>query len=229
MDGRIETDLYRKETDRNHYILPSSCHPKVTTNAIPHSLALRIVRICSEPNQRDIRLEEMKLRLIQRGYLEQLVDNAIRKAKRVPRSAALKKVKLVNPTQRQVFVVTYDPRLPSVISIQAKHWRLMVNRNTYLAEVFPSPPLTAYGRQPKLRSNLARATVAKGPNRYSKRNQWGMKKCNQENRAACPYIRLGNNITINGTKWRLMKKLDCNSYNIVYAIVCKKDTCKQIY
>ena len=228
-DGRIETDLYRKKTDRNQYLLPSSCHPKVTTKAIPHSLALRIVRICSEPKQRDIRLEEMKLRLIQRGYPEQLLDNAIRKAKRVPRSAALKKVIIVNPTKRPVFVVTYDPRLPSVSSIQAKHWRSMVNRDKYLAEVFPSPPLTAYRRQPNLRSNLVRATVAKGPNRYPKRNQWGMKKCNQPDCAACPYIREGNNITINGTQWRIMKKLDCNSYNIVYAIVCKKDTCKQVY
>ena len=26
-----------------------------------------------------------------------------------------------------------------------------------------------------------------------------------------------------------MKNLDCNSQNIVYAIMCKKDTCKQVY
>ena len=26
-----------------------------------------------------------------------------------------------------------------------------------------------------------------------------------------------------------MNTLNCNSYNIVYAIVCKKETCKQIY
>ena len=26
-DGKIETNLYRKETDRNMYLLPSSCDP----------------------------------------------------------------------------------------------------------------------------------------------------------------------------------------------------------
>ena len=27
-DGKIEVDLYRKETDQNQYLLPSSCHNK---------------------------------------------------------------------------------------------------------------------------------------------------------------------------------------------------------
>ena len=30
-EGRIETDLFRKKTDRNQYLLPSSCHPRHTT------------------------------------------------------------------------------------------------------------------------------------------------------------------------------------------------------
>ena len=49
VDGRVETDLYKKKTDRNQYLLPTSCHPKKTTNSIPHSLALRFLRICSSP------------------------------------------------------------------------------------------------------------------------------------------------------------------------------------
>ena len=43
IDGRIDTDLFKKPTDRNQYLLPSSCHPKQTTMAIPKSLGLRIV------------------------------------------------------------------------------------------------------------------------------------------------------------------------------------------
>ena len=56
-----------------------------------------------------------------------------------------------------------------------------------------------------------------------------MKKCNQPDCTACPFIIEGKNITINGAQLRLMKKLNCNSYGIVYAIVCKKETCKQIH
>ena len=46
-------DLYRKPTDRNQYLLLDSCHPKTTTRAIPKSLGLRIVKICSEPEIRE--------------------------------------------------------------------------------------------------------------------------------------------------------------------------------
>ena len=36
-NGFLDTDLYQKETDRNQYLLPSSCHVKQTTAAIPYS------------------------------------------------------------------------------------------------------------------------------------------------------------------------------------------------
>ena len=35
-NGRIEVDLYRKETNGNTYLLPTSCHPKTTTLSIPY-------------------------------------------------------------------------------------------------------------------------------------------------------------------------------------------------
>ena len=41
---------------------------------------------------------------------------------------------------RPVFAVKYDPRLPSIESIQARHWRSMIGQNKYLNEVFNWPP-----------------------------------------------------------------------------------------
>ena len=55
-----KTDLYHKETDETSNFFQGTSHPKVATKAISYSLALRIVRICSELNQRDVTLEEMK-------------------------------------------------------------------------------------------------------------------------------------------------------------------------
>ena len=59
-EGKIQTDLYRKKTDRNTYLLPSSCHPKQIFKSIPFSLGLRIVRTCSNKEDRDKRLLELK-------------------------------------------------------------------------------------------------------------------------------------------------------------------------
>ena len=75
-NGKIEVDLFKKQTDRNQYLLPSSCHPKATSKAIPFSLSLRIVRICTKKEQRDQRLLELKELLLASQYPEQLIDAA---------------------------------------------------------------------------------------------------------------------------------------------------------
>ena len=64
----------------------------MTTKAIPMSLGLRIVRICSDPEKRDKRLKELKELLFERGYSESMVDSALERAKKIPRKADLKKV-----------------------------------------------------------------------------------------------------------------------------------------
>ena len=81
INGKIETDLYRKDTDRNQYLLPSSCHPKQTTKSIPFSLGLRIVRNCSIFEDRNHRLRELKGLLVNRGYNSEMVDTALEKVK----------------------------------------------------------------------------------------------------------------------------------------------------
>ena len=40
LNGKIEIDLFRKETDKNQYLLTSSCHPIGCTKNIPYSLGL---------------------------------------------------------------------------------------------------------------------------------------------------------------------------------------------
>ena len=90
-EGKIDIDLYKKESDRNQYLLPTSCHSKHTTRAIPYSLSLRIVRICIDPHNREKRFQELKMKLIERGYQEKVIDSAINKARKVPRKVALRK------------------------------------------------------------------------------------------------------------------------------------------
>ena len=73
-DGRIEVDLYKKDTDRNQYLLRESCHPSGVTASIPFSLSLRIIRICTKNENRDKRLSELKQVLTAKGYPEQLIE-----------------------------------------------------------------------------------------------------------------------------------------------------------
>ena len=177
VEGKIVTDLFRKTTDRNQYLLPSSCHSKITTKAIPFSLGMRIVRACSDSGTRDLRLLELRDQLLARDYPRDLVEAALERARAIPRDRALRKVTKKKANQRPVLVVPYDPRLPALGSIMAKHYRAMTSQDSYLKEVFKEPPLTAYRRQLNLRNHLIRAKVPQKEKKHPKRIINGMSKC----------------------------------------------------
>ena len=47
-NGKIHTDLYRKETSKPNALLPSSAHPGHIFSNIVYSMTLRLMIICSE-------------------------------------------------------------------------------------------------------------------------------------------------------------------------------------
>ena len=56
-EGKIETDLYRKPTDKNQYLLTSSCHPVETVANIPHSMAYELTKfvVNNKPERQDFK------------------------------------------------------------------------------------------------------------------------------------------------------------------------------
>ena len=226
-EGRIVTDLYRKPTDRNMYLLPSSCHPAHTTASIPYSLALRIIRICSREEDRDRRLEELKTMLLDRDYKLGIVNAAIRKAKAIPRLEALKKVvRSKEEARRPVMVVTYDPRLPAIPALVTKHWRAMCREDPYLREVFQKPPLVAYRKQKTTGSKIIRAKLPEPASRQPRRLLPGMKKCSRNGKGCsiCPWVREGRVAVSTASSYRreITSSLTCQSRNILYLIECTK-------
>ena len=153
--GRIITDLYRKATDKNQYLLTSSCHPLECLDAIPFSLSMRINRACSGDGTRDQRFEELKDMLLTREYSPRNIDAAIAKARAIPRTQALRRVLRQQPiNNKPFFVVQFDPLLPSIPNLTKIHWRSMVGQCNYLQSVFPEPPLLAFKRQTNIRESI---------------------------------------------------------------------------
>ena len=89
-NGKIETDLYCKPTDKHQYLLHSSSHPYHTKKSIPYSLALRLRRICSKDEFFDTRSSELERYLTKRGYKNNFVKSQISRAKSIPRNNTLK-------------------------------------------------------------------------------------------------------------------------------------------
>ena len=226
-DKKIIVDLYKKKTDRNMYLLTSSCHPAHVTSNIPFSLALRIVRICSEQESRDQRLAELKEMLLDRDYKPRTIDAAINKAKNITREEALKRVKREKTSDRAVFVVRYDPGLPSITKIVQKHWRTMT-LDPYMKTIFPKPPLIAYKRPMNIRDKLIRAKIPPPPRNRPLRIKNGMFKCNKPC-SICPFVKEQSSVksTANSTTIELHHHHNCNDFNFIYIIECKK--CKLQY
>ena len=154
INGQIILDLYKKPTDRNMYLLPSSCHPPLQHENIPFSAAMRINRICTEKETRDHRLSELKDMFVKRNYKPKMIDGAINKARNIPRDIALRKVVKPSHSKRPIAVVSWDSCLPPIDPIQQKHWRSMTHLYPYLKQVFPEPQMLGYKR-PKILENIS--------------------------------------------------------------------------
>ena len=99
-DGQIVVDLYKKLTDKKLYLLPYSCNPLEATKSIPFSLALRITRICTNPDTREKHFGELKKMLLDRHYKSSMIDSSIRRARQIPRDKALQRVAKPNNNKR---------------------------------------------------------------------------------------------------------------------------------
>ena len=116
--------------------------------------------------------------LLSRYYPARLIDSALNRATSILRKLALKSSKKKKYTMKiPVFAIKYDPRLPSIQTIQAKHWRSMVSQHQYLAECITEPILTAIRKPTNLRELLIKARVPPPPNQRPDRKIKGMKKC----------------------------------------------------
>ena len=91
---------------------------------------------------------------LERNYPKSLIKTAINKANKVPRLINRKTL-----NTRQVFVILWDPRLPSVTSLTRKHWRSMTGQDPHLRDVFPEPPMVAYKRQTNIRDRIIKAKI----------------------------------------------------------------------
>ena len=79
-NGKIITDLYRKETSKPSALLPSSSHPKHIKANIAYSLAFRLLRICSSEELFEERLKELRNKfLIPRNVKANLLIQSLKK------------------------------------------------------------------------------------------------------------------------------------------------------
>ena len=194
---------------------------------IPYSLALRLVRICSEQETLDKRLAELKEMLLGRDYRPGVINSAIERAKLIPRSTALQKV-TKKSTDRVTFVIEFSPQLPSISKIIQSGWRVMV-QDPLMKKVFPEPPMVAWRRPKSIKDKVVKTKVPPAPSGRPHRELPGLKRCNKPTCVICPYVKTGHLVKSTNTDKivTLTSSYNCETSGIIYKIDCLK--CTQEY
>ena len=220
-NGKLDTDLYTKPTDKHQYLLHSSCHPHHTKRAIPFSMALRLRRICSSNETFTLRTNELKTYLNKRGYNMSFLNNEIRRVYDITRDHALApKDTSDDKPSRAPLVVTYNPALRSLSSIIRKHFPILSSSHR-CSNVFKAAPFVAFRRTKNLNDVLVRSRLRK-PTQSTLPP--GSFRCGS-NCITCNYITDGLiNYTFTSTaETRSIKHhIDCNSTNVIYMVQCTR-------
>ena len=146
--GKLSTDLHIKAADCHQYLHYSSGHPEHTKRSIVYSQLLRVSRICSRENDFNRHKSNMKIWFQKRGYLQNIIENEMKKVKFPSCNKAQRK-----NSKGIAFVVTYHPLL--------KHYgrnMYLLNMNVEVKQTFTPVPMVSYRSSRKLSRYLVRET-----------------------------------------------------------------------
>ena len=217
-NGRVETDLHTKPTDKHQYLHTKSCHPRHCKTAIPFSQALRLRRICSEQDNLVMRSQELKHYLTKRGYPEQLLDTEIHRAINTPREDSLLRGDRGRKEKRIPLVVTYHPSMKFLARTTKRH-QITLRSSERLNAIFNLPPLIAFRRPKNLKDLLVHATLS-----WRANETVGNFRCSTNRCKTCPILKTTNVFISKATGERFTIKIHatCKTNNIVYLIECRR-------
>ena len=219
-DGRINTTVFRKPTDRNTLLRADSFHPPSLKKNIPYGQFQRLKRICDQESDFETKAEDMKLRFKNRGYKSQVINEAYNKTKSLKRQDLLQH-KQKTPGEQQVYLVTqYNTRANELKKIINNNWE-MIECDPALKEIFPTAPVVSFKRAPTIGDKLVHSYLpGDKKNTWLERRPQGFFKCGRCNH--CTTMQQTNTFTdVHAQKTHYIKGyINCNTTYVVYYLYC---------
>jgi len=217
--NKIETDIYTKPTDSKQYLPFKSCHPKHTKVNLPFNLTMRILKIVSNTETQQTRLEELKMDLKKQGYPKNLIEGGIRKAKeRTSNDIEIETKKNIIP-----LVQTYYPgnnTFNKIIKLTT-----ILENNEKMTNILSERKITPANRQaPNLKKILTRAKFTNVTS-----VDHSVSKCKDKRCQTCPILIEGNSYHFieTGQNVQIRSSMSCNTSNVIYVLQCP--TCRGSY
>ena len=213
-DGRLETDIYYKETDRKQYLLFTSCHPRHTKLSIPYNLARRLRTIISEQNTLEIRLNELKSILLTQKYPKKLIQNGIDRAMQLDQKT-LRNVTEKTSESVITYVSTHNPKNPEIFSVINFNLPIL-QEDPKMNKVLSNFKLIKSKRQPNnLKQLLTKA-------KFNHDSNHEVKRCNRPNCGLCIHLLESNSFEFNcGKRFFVHESMTCEVKNVVYVMKCR--------
>ena len=89
VNNRLETNLYIKPSNKQLYLDYFSNHPEHCKEGVIYGQALRVIERCSNSEDADNQLDNLKTKLKKRNYPENLINSKFRKAKKNTRNGLI--------------------------------------------------------------------------------------------------------------------------------------------
>jgi hypothetical protein len=219
-EGFFQTDLYSKPTDAHAYLHSSSAHPKHTVKNIPYSLFLRLRKLCSTPAAFTTRCDELSRQLKLRGYHQNIITEARKKAENIPRSESLQ-YRAKKKDSRVPFVITYNPGNPPLRTWLREQHEVMVRDSDRMRQAVPEPPVIGERNCRSLKNILMPTCL---PEKKDPRPS-GVYKCTATRCTMCTnHLVEGSSFQSHQTQevFEHRTAFTCTSANLIYVLWCNQ-------
>ena len=216
--GKVETDVFYKETNNHDYLDFGSHHPSHIKRNIPYNLAKRIIVFCSNSDTEQTRLNELKHWLLACNYPLSVVLKGFHNAKLQGPAP--------NPDLKEVtlpFVTTHYCNYDSQNITQRCNTLLRSSKNERVNEVFANhKTVLALKQPPNLLRQLTRAKFSSDSTATGGSKIPGLFKCSRGNCKLCKlYIQECTSFqTANNVEWHIKSNITCQSKNVIYFLKC---------
>lgn len=212
--GRIETDIFYKETDSKQYLLFYSCHPRHTKFNIPYNLARRIRTIVSEEKVLEDRMQELRMFLTKQKYPQPIINHGLEKVMSLNRDL-LRTVKQKTVEPIIPYVSTFNPNDPEMFNVIMNN-KPILEEDEKMGSILSRYKFIKSKRQPY---NLKRLlTKAK----FSSNECHEVRICNRPNCGLCIHLIEGNSVTFRcGTNFKIHENMSCDVKNVIYVMKCR--------
>ena len=212
--GKISTDVFYKRTNTHDYLDFNSHHPMHVKRNIPYVLAKRIIVFTSDDKTMENHLMDLKNWLIKCNYPLNIIDKGIHNA-RLQGPAPERNNRKVIP-----LISTYYSNYHNDNVIEVANSLIKNSKDERVRMAFKDTVFVNALRQPP---NLLRTLSNSAFIRQSNSMPAGLYKCTSKRCKICKlYLQECTSFkTANGATWIIKARIDCNSKNVLYWLLCR--------